>query len=165
MEVYSFADRYCEAEWRAGSEVLSCPGASGDELHSFVLPIQEPKLESGLTAQDLSLWVKPEAVEEGFIAGVYPVMSITEGDRLSAYVGCLFGVPDCKVRFEIAYRAAGGEFQNLVSVTDVYDGRVSEIDLDLSPLAGEAVEFVLRVVSMGPSEEAHAVWVGPRIVR
>ena len=53
----------------------------------------------------------------------------------------------------------------LWAVEEHYEGNASTVNLDLSPLAGQDVKFVLTVLSIGPKSRDRALWVEPRIVR
>ena len=53
----------------------------------------------------------------------------------------------------------------LWSVEEHYEGNTSTVDIDLSSLAGQDVNFVLTVLSLGPASDNRALWVEPRIVR
>ena len=46
-----------------------------------------------------------------------------------------------------------------------YDGKYFTVDLDLSPLAGQDVKFVLTVLSLGNASGDRTLWVQPRITR
>jgi hypothetical protein len=46
-----------------------------------------------------------------------------------------------------------------------YDGLVFRTDLDLSPLAGQDVKFILTVLAAGPASGDRAVWSNPIIAR
>ena len=56
-----------------------------------------------------------------------------------------------------------GQFGQDVALTQ--NLHIFTVDLDLSPLAGQDVKFVLTVLSLGDASNDRALWVQPRIVR
>ena len=45
------------------------------------------------------------------------------------------------------------------------DGQYTQADIDLSPLAGLKVKFILTIFSLGPASGDRVLWVAPRIER
>jgi hypothetical protein len=101
------------------------------------------------------------------ITGSFPAFSVQSGDRFRAVVGCLFesGGSACNVLFQLNYIADGGPPQNLGQWIESYDGSVTSLDIDLTPLAGQSVQFVLAVSANGSSDDDSAFWMAPRIMR
>ncbi len=162
--VYDFAAKAGEAVWRTGSGELPFPGTDLDPAGA-VFMVKNPKLENGTTENENTLIVQPEQVDNGMISGTYPAIGIKKGDLLKTAVGCLDGAPSCNVTFRIEYRADGGELQKLGEWSEVFDGRITRIKMDLSSLAGKNVAFVFTVLSNGSAEGDRAFWHIPAVLR
>jgi hypothetical protein len=160
---YDFAANYCIASWRNDQEQLRCPGASGD-AEGFVVLLSNPDLENRME-DEFALWTRPRISANGWIYGEYPPYRIEMGDYFIAEVGCLDDSPGCEVIFYLDYRTSDGLVKTLDSWQEVYDGRVTGVTIDLSPLAGSSVSFILNVNNRGVPEQANAFWLVPRIER
>jgi hypothetical protein len=68
------------------------------------------------------------------------------------------------VLFSIRYLDSSGSPHDLWTLGEFYDGKYFNLDLDLSQLAGQKVDFILGVSSIGSSIGDRALWVAPRIV-
>ncbi|MEW6568512.1 MAG: NBR1-Ig-like domain-containing protein, partial [Chloroflexota bacterium] len=165
-EVYNFVDHYCEAEWRSAAGVLPCPGTDSDS-NGFVIVLDAPKFENDRTEDEPALFTHPQWVDDGVITGRYPAITVQAGDRFRAFIGCRWksGGSLCNVRFQLNYRLDGGPLQNLGQWTETYDGDWTELNIDLSALAGHSVQFALAVAANGSSSQDWALWLNPRIVR
>ena len=65
--------------------------------------------------------------------------------------------------FRLDYRTSDGAVYNLGAWREVYDGRTTPVDLDLSFLAGMNVQFLLSVENRGAAQDANAIWLAPNI--
>lgn len=162
--VFDFVANYCSAEWRSAAGVLSCPGTTGDS-EGFVIKIAEPKLEDGRTENEPALETHPQWINDGVITGKFPAFDVQSGDKFRTIIGCLYNATLCNVRFQFNYRADGGPLQNLGSWVETYDGSIRSLEIDLSPLAGKSVEFVLAIQANGSSSKDWAFWLYPHIRR
>lgn len=158
---YDFAVRACDAVWRSATAALGCPGSIEDSNGSVIL-LTNPILESGLENEP-ALWTRPNLAANGSISGLYPGYVVRSGDRFRAEVGCLGNSYGCDVIFRLDYRAGGGTSYNLGQWREVYDGLATSIDLDLSPLAGDSVQFLLSLENRGDPEDANGAWFSPMI--
>src|SRR5574341_1353353 len=158
---FDFADRYCSAEWRSDDGLLACPGDRDDTRGSVIL-LDSPRLASR-NEDELALWMRPNQGREGWITGEYPAFRVREGDRFISEIGCLRDSPGCELLFELDYRTEDGDIENLDSWDESYDGDTTEIDLDLGDLAGETIQFILRVTNQGKYRDANAFWLVPQI--
>jgi len=160
---YDFLLGYCDAAWWNNSgETIPCSGEP-NLARGYVLIGSEPVLENGLTDKPV-LWVHPKNTLEGIISGRYPGYTVRNGDHFKARVGCMGGYSKCNVTFKLLYRIAGVN-HNLGSWQELYGGGTTAIDIDLSPLAGQKVEFILRTVcSNNYPSSAQGFWQTPRIV-
>jgi hypothetical protein len=163
--VFNLADNYCSAEWRNRVDLLSCPGQLTDLESGFVLLQSEPILENKTKENEPGIIVRPDNSEGGMVQGRFPPFRIEYGDRFRAVIGCLADNPDCRVIFQLNYRADGGAVQNLGTWTEVFEGGISKLDIDLNPLAGKSVEFILTVLNEGNSKDDTVFWLLPRVMR
>lgn len=161
---YNFSDNYCAAEWESGAGILPCPGPDTDP-RGYVLKLSGATLETGEVASSPVLVTYPQMVDGGVITGRFPAINVLAGDRFQARIGCLSGAPNCNVLFQLNYRANGGAPQNLNQWIETQNGVVTQINLDLSTLAGKSVEFILVVSANGPALEDRAFWHNPLIRR
>lgn len=162
--VYDFTNKACEASWSSGAGVLPCPGTDGD-TRGFVLKLGSHQMEDGITST-LGLVTFPQNVTDGYIKGVYPAFAVQNGDHFQAYVGCQKGGPaDCYVNFRLDYQIGSGPITTLKSARERLENLVYRIDVDLSSLAGQNVNFILMVQAYGSPSGDRAVWSSPRIVR
>jgi Ig-like domain-containing protein len=161
---YDFVDRACAAQWQGNDGALPCPGEDGD-AHGFVLTMTQARLEDGTVASLPTLLTFPQFSGSGYIQGTYPEYQVHFGDHLQATVGCEADAASCSVLFRISYQDASGAVNDLWTFGEFYDGKYFNLDLDLSPLAGRSVKFILKVSSLGSPVEDRALWAAPRIVR
>jgi hypothetical protein len=160
---YDFLLDYCDAAWWNNSGVeIPCSGAPNSN-RGYVLIVTDPILENGPNEKPV-LWVHPENTLEGIISGKYPAYTIQNGDHFKAKVGCMGGYSKCNITFKLQYRVGGTNY-SLGSWKELYGGGITTIDIDLSSLAGQKVEFILRTVCSNkyPSS-AQGFWVTPRII-
>jgi hypothetical protein len=161
--VYNFATSYCVADWESDAGNLPCPGNTSDK-DGFVAYLSNPNLESR-HENEATIWTNPEMTNDGWITGSYPGFKIKDGDHFIADVGCLANHPKCDVIFQLNYRTSGPNLEQLGEWHEVYDGKTTRLDVDLSALDGEKVEFVLTVLANGSSKDDAAFWLMPQIYR
>jgi hypothetical protein len=162
--VYSFAEQYCAAEWSSGAGVLTCPGNEGD-VNGFVLRPENPILENGVTETRPTLLTVPQQIADGLIRGTFPDFNVQSGDHFQATIGCLSGATECDVMFQLNYRIGDGTIQNLASWTEAYNNQTLAVDIDLTPIAGKSVKFILTVLANDQPTDDQALWILPRIMR
>jgi hypothetical protein len=119
----------------------------------------------GTTLPRPSLLTAPQNTFNGYIRAVYPSFKVQNGDRLLAIVGCENRATTCGVLLRIDYQLSDGLVRDFWAFGEQYDGRTFSADLDLSPLAGQDVKFVLTILSLGDASHDRVLWVEPRIVR
>lgn len=160
---YDFILNMCQAEWWNGEmEKLHCPSELSNS-RGFVSLLPSPNLESGSNDYPV-IWVHPNDKVSGFIAGKYPAYTIQDGDHFRARVGVLSGNKGTKLTFKLQYQIGNEPKKLLGEWNQVYDGNVTKINLDLSPLAGQEVQFILRVVGENNEFDKHdGFWLTPRI--
>jgi hypothetical protein len=161
---YDFALNYCAATWRSETMRLHCPGLTSS-VDGFVTLLDQPALENR-NENEFTLWVHPNEERYGWIEGTYPLFEVEQGDTFKAWVGCLAGENRCDLTFYLGYETQDGQEYMLEEWVEDYDGKVTDISLDLSDLAGEAVRFILgteaNTLNVG---DAHGFWFVPRIER
>ena len=161
---YDFAANVCMAQWMSGAGTLPCPGTDGNS-RGFVLKVTNPQLENGNTSTSPGLITFPQNTYNGYIRGIYPAFTVQSGDHFQSIVNCAYGATTCFVTFRLDYQVNGGIVQTFWSVAEKYDGLYSTANLDLTPLAGQSVNFILTVYANGSPTGGRALWVGPQIVR
>ena len=161
--LYDFTKNYCASgvNWSNGSVTLPCPGTIGDD-DGWVVKIEKPTLENGYKDDEPGLQVNPEKVTDGWIKGTFPEISVTEGVVFRSIIGC-YDDFDCDVKFKLNYKIDGGSEKTLVTWHEVQDNTFNRVNVDLSTLAGEKVQFILLVEANGSPANDRAFWLAPRI--
>ncbi len=161
--LYDFSKNYCAAgvTWTSGAGTLPCPGTVGDSK-GWVIRIDAPILETGYNDDEPGLQVRPETINDGWIKGTFPEISVTEGVYFKTIIGC-YDNYDCDVKFKLNYKIGGGIEKTLATWHEVQDDTFNRIKLDLSSLAGQDVQFILLVEANGSPVNDRAFWFAPRI--
>ncbi len=162
-QALDFVASACSASWSSGAGDLSCPGKEGDS-GGYVLLLSNPPLENR-NEDEPGLLTHPQAVDNGYITGIYPSFSIKNGDRFIADLGCLAEKEKCNVTFRLEYRNNNGAVKKLGEWNETFDKILTAINIDLSDLAGKRIEFILTVKANGSSSDDSAVWFVPHIDR
>ena len=162
--VYDFAINYCNASWENNNKDLDCPGTRGDDK-GFVIKLDHPVLENGTTRNKAALLTVPKNSHNGFISGQYPAFNVRNGDRFQAEVNCQYKAYGCNVIFRLDYQIGNGDVRTIGLWNEVYEGKSTTIDLDLSSLAGKRVKFILKVTANGSADQDNAIWFAPHISR
>jgi len=163
--VYNFADKACDANWGTPNGALPCPGDEANVATGYVVKKTSAKREDGVTENELSLVTRPNAANDGVITGLYPTFTVKAGDQFRAVVNCEYNSAGCDVTFKLKYQIGGGEFIELDSWHEIYEGKFKKILIDLTPLAGKNVKFVLYVKNNNTATENKALWILPSIWR
>lgn len=159
---YDFVANACDgARWQNGSGDLPCPGTDGDN-QGFILVLDSPKMEDG-RSQGKGLLTFPRQTRDGVISGKFEGLKIHSGDRFQTQVGCMYQANDCDMVFRLQYQIGNGSVRTLGQWREVYEGQFYPINIDLSPLSGEKVKFILSVLANGSAHEDYALWISPRI--
>ncbi|HEX6033041.1 MAG TPA: peptidoglycan DD-metalloendopeptidase family protein, partial [Anaerolineales bacterium] len=163
--VYDFAANMCAATWFSGAGQLPCPGTDGD-AKGFVLKRDQPQLESGAIDPRPALLTFPQNTQNGYIQGFFPPFHVESGDRFRATLSCEGGATACYVAFRLDYQFGAYPIRTLWGpFLERYEGQTYSVNIDLSPLAGEDVQFILTVLAAGQATGDRALWVGPIITR
>jgi len=162
---YDFAAGMCAATWTSAAGQLPCPGIDGDPK-GFVFRVDNPKLETGVIDTRPGLLTVPQNVQNGYIQGFYPPVHIQNGDRFRSTLTCEFGATNCYLAFRLDYQVGADSVKTLWGpFLERYEGKYYSADIDLSPLAGQDVRFILTLLSAGSPTGDRALWVGPIIYR
>ncbi|MCK6539099.1 MAG: hypothetical protein L6Q26_03485 [Anaerolineales bacterium] len=160
---YDFTANAGSATWSSGAGGLTFPGADGD-AKGFALKKDAPKFESGVTATKPGLLFAPQNITNGFIQARYPAFKVQSGDRFQATVGCEFGSTSCYVAYRLDYEV-DGVIKTFWTFRERYEGWTYNANLDLTPLAGKDVKFILYISAYGSPSGDRALWGNPVIVR
>jgi hypothetical protein len=158
---YDFSANYCSAQWRTEAGSIGCSNSSTDSRGSVVY-LTAPDLENR-TENEPGLWTRPNQAANGFIAGQYPPYQVRAGDRFVSELSCKYGSNGCDVTFRLDYILPNGTSGNLGAWREVRDGQTTIVGVDLSSLAGQNVQFVLRMQNNGNASQANGIWFLPSI--
>ncbi|MBI5838927.1 MAG: hypothetical protein HZB19_02385 [Chloroflexi bacterium] len=160
---YDFTENVCAAQWKNGAGALPCPGVDAD-IAGFVVRSDAPHLEDGSAAALPGLLTGPQFKYNGYIQGIYPAFTVQPGDHFQSSVGCEYGA-NCYVTFRLETMTAAGSTSVFWSWREQNDGRFYNADINLTPLAGQSVRFILSTLATGYPYGDRAIWGAPRIVR
>ena len=139
-------------------------GTDGD-AKGFVLKLSNPKLESGEVASLPAILTVPQNITNGFIQGLFPPYIVQDGDRFVMTTGCEGGATSCYVAYRLDYQVGSSSIRTIWGpFRERSEGGGSNIDRDLSPLAGMTVRFILYVSSYGSPQGDRALWITPKII-
>lgn len=162
---YDFATNICAGTWFSGAGQLPCPGTEGD-AKGFALKVANPKLETGATDTRPGILTYPQNVQNGYIQGFFPAFAVKAGDRFRSVINCEGGATNCYAAFRLDYQTGTDPINTYWGpFLERYEGQFYTVDVDLSPLAGRDVKFILTVLSAGTPVGDRALWVGPHIYR
>jgi Ig-like domain-containing protein len=159
---FDFVGNLCAATWLSGAGYLPCPGTDGSPA-GFALRVDQPVLENGTTDSRSGILESPQAIDYGWIQGIFPATGVQNGDRFQSTINCQFNATTCDVFFRLDYQIGNGPISTLWAFHERYEGLSYNVDLDLSSLAGQNVRFILTILSNGSAVGDRAMWVGPRI--
>ena len=159
---YDFVNNHCAATWENDSGTIPC-GVDGG-INGSALKLNSPVMENGSTEDEPGLLTVPQDKNNGFISGQYPSMIVQAGDRFRTIVNCQYDTKNCDVFFRINYKI-NGQVKTLASWHEIYEGKYYPVDLDLSSLAGQTVNFILIVDANGAQDNDQAIWLNPYIIR
>lgn len=161
---YNFALDYCDAIWRSATSPLSCGDVSNPDNGSVQFLIS-PDLENR-HENEATLRLHPNESSDGWIEGTYPPITIEPGDHFRAWVGCMAGYDLCDVTFYLAYVGDDRLPSMLGTWHEVFDNQVTVIDIDLTNLNGQSVQFILGMEANTLNvSSSQGFWFVPRIQR
>jgi photosystem II stability/assembly factor-like uncharacterized protein len=160
---YNFWANACSAQWKSGAGALPCPGTAGDRK-GFVIADGFSHLEDGTMGPLPTLLMSPESKYNGYIQGTYPAFTVQPGDHFVTVAGCEYG-SSCYVTFRLDYMTSNGGIFNFWQWREQNDKKNYMADVDLTPLAGRSVRFILTILATGSPSGDLVRWGGPTIVR
>lgn len=162
---YIFSNNFCSATWKSEAGTVSCPAADNSFGYPSVTKIHGGALEGGYGEDEDLLITVPNNSDTGWIAGYFPKFEVETGDRFVTTVGCLDGNSKCEVMFSLWYKIGSDSEKKLQSWYEKSDGSFTNVDINLSALAGEKVTFILQVEAYGSAKGDRAFWLVPHIRR
>jgi hypothetical protein len=154
----------CAAVWQSASGALTCPGPATTQPGGAVALLQTSASEARRGVEN-ALLTRPNLGGASWISGYYPAYTIGFNDHFLTDIGCLDNSPGCDVYFQLDYQTLSGVTFTLGRWREVYDGRLTPLDISFSDMLGEQVRFILTVTNNGDPANAAAVWLSPRMVR
>ena len=111
------------------------------------------------------MWTPPQAVNGGWISGVYPAYKVKENDHFVTQIGCAYNTPKCELAFTLSYVIGTNSPKTLGRWYEKNEGRVYTVDVDLTSLAGNNVQLILGVENLGNASQASGIWFVPSVAR
>jgi hypothetical protein len=162
---YDFTANACFASWFSGAGGIDCT-AGTTSTKGYVLKVSNPQLENGTTSNQAGLLTVPQNIQDGYIQGIYPPFKVQAGDRFKALIGCQYGATNCYVGFRLDYQTGNDPIRTYWGpFRERYEGQNYPMDVDLTPLAGKDVKFILTVLALGTPSGDLPLWIGPYIYR
>ena len=165
--VYDFVANARLATWvTEATGVRPFPGVYGDP-DGFALVVDHPILENGIQSTAPGILIAPPAEYNEHIYGIFPPYEVKPGDRFQTLIGCEYGAKNCDVMFVLIYKveeANGAYSRTFWSKSKTYKNSFTRVNLNLGPLIGQKVSFVLLVRPKGSSTGDNAMWANPVIV-
>jgi len=157
---FDFIAKGPNAVWRNATANLPW-GDPGDDTPGVALSGSNVKLNDNNTYPSV-LATFPQVIASGVITGTYPAYTVQDGDHFKALIGFKAGYPSGQAKFRLKYNVGSTETV-LGEWIKAYDGNVLSINVDLSSLKGQTVQFILAVVAITPPYGDKSEWVSPRI--
>jgi hypothetical protein len=170
---FDFVANACSADWVTFASYLPlpCPGMENGTT-GYILKLDHPILETGMADPRPGLLVAPSIRQNWvgeYIQGIYPPLTVQNGDRFRTTISCEGGAMDCDITFRLDYQVVSSSdtwFHTFWSFIERSDGESYSADVDLSPLVGQEVKFALTVLSNGSTiTDDRALWIAPIIYR
>ena len=161
---YDFTTNAGSAAWSTGAGAFTFPGTDGN-ANGFALKLDKPKFESGVESALAGLLLAPNAVDNGYVQGIYPAFHVQSGDRFQATIGCEYGATTCYVAYRLDYQIGTDPVKTFWTFREKYEGWTYNVNLDLSTFAGKDVKFILVTSAYGSPAGDRSLWVNPVISR
>lgn len=157
---YDFLAKAKDAEWRNAASVLPFGDSESDDP-GIAAYVENVKLEDGKTYAKV-LATYPQVTTDGLISGLFPSDSVSTGEHFKALFGFRPLCEGAKVKVQLYYQE-GGNLTLLKEWSKSCDGKLMDMDYDLSALNGKTVQFKLVVATDGAPTADKPLWVDPRI--
>ena len=162
--IYDFTANASSAIWSSGAGYLYFPGVPGSQ-NGFGAIQDAPLMENGIYASQAGLLFSPQNVYNGYVQATYPIFHVQNSDKFQATIGCEYGYPACYVSYTLYYQIGSGPVRTFWTFRERNEGLTYKVNLDLSSLANQDVQFTLAVGAYGSAAGDHALWVNPIISR
>ena len=159
---FDFISQGPNAAWKNATKSIPW-GDPGDDTPGVAAEATNRVLDNGKTYPRL-LATFPEKVTDGLIRGVYPAYKVKTGDHFRTILGLKDGCDEGKVRYILSYLTGSGEVV-MGEWIETCDDKVTTIDIDLTALVGQSLQFVLTAKAEGSPTQDYSYWVLPRIER
>lgn len=171
--VLDFVAAMCTAQWSNNGEYLICPGDPNDTGAGYVDRLENALISGYILVQTPSLITIPAYERFAGIFGHYPALEVWEGDTFHAILGCQVTAIACDVEFGLSYFDSNGSFHDLAPELgplpftdhDALSDSYTKVEVDLSSLAGQTVDFTLVVRTKGEPKLYNPIWIAPYIQR
>lgn len=161
-----FVAKLCEAEWLNGSQHLkACPDTTNDISGGYAAALDPTT--GGLPAGTPVLLTIPAWNGNSSLFLRYPPFTVRAGDRFQATLRCANTNP-CDVQFALEYYDSANQYQEFRRWDYELGDPEIYVDVDLSELAGQTVDFtlVLRLFhNLNTPQNDNGLWIAPRIFR
>ena len=169
--VYDFMVHACEADWTNNGQTLACPSQSYGDIGPGYVEVRENTDVEG-DIRGTALLTHPSVNGSFFgIFGAFPPITIESGDQFRVTTSCVDQVEAvrCDAVFSLEYYAENGTYMDAQLTgwqwSETNDGHATEVNINISSLAGQNVRLVLVVRDNGDPEGDYALWVHPQLFR
>lgn len=167
---FDFVDQAPNATWTAGppDEVLIWPGENTNAQGYARWTTGE--LENGVFISDSCLQTHPRLTVNGWVQGAYANMlqadfTIRAGDLFYADIAFLKDAVEGDVTYKVMVQPEGSDPQWIAELAHRYGQGIKNIQVDLTPYAGQKAYFVLKVNAGSSSNYDWACWLKAVIYR
>ena len=168
---FDFLSTADQADWKSGigNDLTIDLSFDGDDNDTKgVAKIKDNQTLENNTISGKVLLTFPKHELNGVIASFYPVYLVQPGDHFKARLGFIAN-PDgsChagKVKFQIGYKK-DGKIYVLKEIKKSCNGSLQSVNIDLTSLKGQTIQFFLAVKANGDFTDDWAIWSSPRIER
>ncbi|MFT3890419.1 MAG: hypothetical protein QM730_02195 [Anaerolineales bacterium] len=161
---YNLWENACAAQWKSGAGVLPCPSSTDLDPNGLIIKANSTILEDGMHGPAPSLLLVPNNKYNGYIQGTYPAFTVQPGDRFFSGIGCEYGAR-CYVTFRLDYMTSSGSTKTFWTRREQNEGQNHTVDVNLTPLAGQSIRFILTVSATGSATGDRVRWIAPYIMR
>ena len=161
----NYVDKAPQASWGSGAGSLSFGGSTSDN-EGFATYRNNIVLEDGHTYSKV-LETHPQWVNDGYIYGWYPSMTIPFATKFSAKVGFIKGASGTDgVTYRVLFWEQGKLFPStLGTVNATYNSKLDTINISLFDKAGKKGRIGLSVSAGGSSSKDWAIWSSAKMIR
>jgi hypothetical protein len=157
--VYSFVENLCQAIWTLNGQEVDCPAY--DDTSTYQLLVNSfPVFEGHNAENEPSIEISPSNDDGSTLVGTFPPILIQTGDHLHLGTGCGDDTPLCDLNFIVTATTDSGSTV-IGEWHETSDGNMQSIDLDLSPLENQSVQFIFTLRSNGAIQGNRGFWFFP----